>query len=312
MQSISGVSAPEVSSDAEAGDAEGPSPEILRAAESRHDRGLHGGPVMDDLCIVEAQGLIPSCRRAGIPDQILVATIVTGVVLTPVDLEDEPPAQDEVDATDPVDGHLSSEDDAQQVKPQAEDRFEPALRIVVREVEEPPSGCRQSRADSEPRRVCQSSTLQSGLEGCEERLLALAAEQMEESRLDVDDSEGDGASEEVAAASASVVVIRPSAPADPDVHAICVCEDPHAVMTQRRAAGEGSAVRGGTPEGVGERRRGEQPRTDAVDASCPHSSREGGAIETVPLEARSASEAAETIEGGSWIEHPRSVASPHA
>lgn len=119
---------------------------------------------MDDLCVVEAQGLIPLCGGSGIPDEILVATIMTGVVLAPVDFENEPPTQDEVDATDAVDGHLSSEDDVEQVKSQAKDRFESALRTVLCELEEPPGGCRESRPDPEARRTCQGATLQSGLE----------------------------------------------------------------------------------------------------------------------------------------------------
>lgn len=131
---------------------------------------------------------------------------------------------------------------------------------------------------------------------------------MDESRLDIDDSERHSAPEEVASASASVVLIGPAAPADPDVHAVRVCEDPHAVMAQRRAAGEGAAVRSGSSERFRDCRRGEQSRPDAVDVPCPHSSREGGAVETVVLEARSASEPAKAIEGESWIEHPRIVA----
>lgn len=140
------------------------SAQVICAAEGRHDGGVHGGPVVDDLCVVEAQGLIPPCRCLGIPDQVFVSMIVTGVVLASVDLENEPPGEDEVDTTDAVDGDLSSEDDAEQVKPQAEDRFEPALRIVVREVEEPPCGYREGRADPEACGVCQGSTLQSGFE----------------------------------------------------------------------------------------------------------------------------------------------------
>lgn len=62
------------------------------------DGSLHVEPVVDDLGVVEVQGLISQGGCRGIPDQILVALRWPVVVVLAVCLEDEQAFDDEVDA----------------------------------------------------------------------------------------------------------------------------------------------------------------------------------------------------------------------
>ena len=77
------------------------------------DRGLHQRPLVHDHRIVEAQCFEAEGSRDGVAHEILVPHRHAIVVQPPVDLEDEPIAEHEVDPADAGDLDLTRERDAE-------------------------------------------------------------------------------------------------------------------------------------------------------------------------------------------------------
>lgn len=99
-------------------------------------------PVVDDHRVVEAQSLESEGRCRGIPIEIAMATFGARVVDATVDFQDQATADDEVDATDPVDRDLAFEVYTDQMQSQAKQRLQSALRVGSGEIEQPVS-CRR-------------------------------------------------------------------------------------------------------------------------------------------------------------------------
>src|SRR5699024_6437441 len=107
-------------------------------------------------------------------------------------------------------------------------------------------------------------------QGCEERLLALAAMQMHKSCHDVDFAERRCPAEVVAHAPASRVRMCASTTADPDVWWPILGHHPHAVTVEGRGAGQRTSVECGLAFcrvcGV----RGVHPGAQSLDVAGAH------------------------------------------
>ncbi len=76
------------------------------------------------------------------------------VVLPTVCFQNHPPLDDEVDSSDSCDCDLRSHLDSDEVEPQPYQRFQAALRIGPRKIDEPARGSRKSRPDPRACRGC--------------------------------------------------------------------------------------------------------------------------------------------------------------
>lgn len=75
---------------------------------------------MYDEGVVEAKCRIPECRGNGIPRQIAMSFRRSIVIESTVDLEDQPPGDHEVHASDSGDGHLALESESEPRKSQSQ------------------------------------------------------------------------------------------------------------------------------------------------------------------------------------------------
>ena len=82
---------------------------------------------MDDLRIAEAKRAEALRGRRGIPPSIGSEGDVTRVVLSTIQLDDQPVAHDEIDSPDQRKVDLLAAGDARPVEPPAGDGLEPAL-----------------------------------------------------------------------------------------------------------------------------------------------------------------------------------------
>lgn len=71
------------------------------------DRGLHGRPVVDHLGVVEAKRLDAQARGRRIPNQIAMPLGCSIMILSTVDLQDQPLLDEEVDPPDAGKHHLA-------------------------------------------------------------------------------------------------------------------------------------------------------------------------------------------------------------
>nr|WP_235934535.1 hypothetical protein [Agromyces humi] len=89
---------------------------------------------MDDLPVAESEDEVPARHEFEVTPPILVER-GAGVERSTVDLDDEPVADQNVHAADPVDGNLQPVPDPPRPQEQANSSFDPRLGIGIRSVE---------------------------------------------------------------------------------------------------------------------------------------------------------------------------------
>lgn len=116
---------------------------VAETRKCANDGGLHGRPVVNDLCVIEVQRLVAKSGCRGIPFQIFVAHSRAFVVFSTIHLDDQPPIYDEVDTSHRWNVHLAVQCDPDQVQPEAQQRLQPAFGIPSGDVDHQTSGCWQ-------------------------------------------------------------------------------------------------------------------------------------------------------------------------
>ncbi len=89
---------------------------VVRPFDGGEDRGLHGRPVVDHLGVVEAERLDAQARGRRIPSQIAMPLRCTFMILSPVDLQDQPLLDEEVDPPDSREHDLACQKQAEEVQ----------------------------------------------------------------------------------------------------------------------------------------------------------------------------------------------------
>ncbi|MBM7830954.1 hypothetical protein JOE59_001659 [Agromyces cerinus] len=157
--------------------------EMQASIDAGEDCCFHERPFVHDHRVVEAQCVEAVGGRDCVANAVLVPHRDALVVQSPVYLEDESIAEDEVDAADTGDLDLGGERDAERPQSQTEQGLEPTVRIPTREVDEPPPLRRNRVAQPCDYRLGDDPLAHRRLECHEERLLATTRQQAPE-RLD--------------------------------------------------------------------------------------------------------------------------------
>lgn len=107
---------------------------VTAACEDPEDGGLDRGPIVEDHRRVESQGHEAEGRRDRITDEVAVPALA--FMRSTVGLDDEAVPYDQVDSADAGNGDLGEAGDAEEVQPISDERFEPAVRIRSREIDQ--------------------------------------------------------------------------------------------------------------------------------------------------------------------------------
>src|SRR3990170_2328876 len=112
--------------------------QMLPSIHNGENRRFHGGPIPDHLVVVKSKADEGKPGENRVTPEVSSALVRFAVMLVAIDLDDQPVADDEVDATDTGDLHLRSHLDAQAQHSVTKEGFRSRVGVAVRSLEEPP------------------------------------------------------------------------------------------------------------------------------------------------------------------------------
>lgn len=157
---------------------------VTAACEDPEDGGLDRGPIVEGHRRVESQGHEAEGRRDRIANEVAVPALA--FMRSTVGLDDEAVPHDQVDSADAGNGDLGEAGDAEEVQPIPNERFEPAVRIRSREIDQRTDADGYRGSQLFPFAVREESLPQRGFERAEKGLRAGASGDLAQAVHEVD------------------------------------------------------------------------------------------------------------------------------
>lgn len=157
---------------------------MTAACEDPEDGALDRGPIVEDHRRVESEGHEAEGRRDRIADEVAVPALA--FVRSAVGLDDEAVPHDQVDSADAGNGDLGEAGDAEEVQSIPDERFEPAVRIHSREIDQRTDADGYRGLQLFPFAVREESLPQRGFERAEKGLRAGASGDLAQAVDEVD------------------------------------------------------------------------------------------------------------------------------